>query len=102
MDTFDRAGIVNTINWIEEDTKQEIQKKQTVEYLRLKIKYEKAKWRALSDMYRTVEETGDNRDNCFAAMSKTKLCYDMGFISEKVCSEISNYLQEKIRRLGEK
>ena len=102
MAGFDRTGIINIIDWIEEDAKQEIHKEKNAEYLRLKTRYEKAKWFALSEMYRTIEEAQDKHEDYITAIKITELCYGMGFVSEKVCSEICDYLQKKAKRLDEK
>ena len=102
MAGFDRSGIINMIDWIEEDAKQEIHKEKNAEYLRLKTRYEKAKWFALSEMYRTIEKAQDKYEEYITAIKITELCYGMGFVSEKVCFEICDYLQKKAKRLDKK
>ncbi len=99
MVDFDRTGVVNTIDWIEEDTKQELCQKQKTEYLRMKAQYEKAKWYALSEMYRTIEEAQDKHEDCITAIKMTEFCFGMGFVSEKVCTEICDYLKEKAKKV---
>ena len=99
MANVDRTGIVNMLDWIEEDAKQELCKKQNAEYLRLKAKYEKAKWFALSEMYRTIEKAQTKNEDYTTAIKMTELCYGMGFISEKVYTEISNYLHEMAKKI---
>ena len=102
MAGFDRTGIINIIDWIEEDAKQEIHKEKNAEHLRIKTQYEKVRWFALSEMYRTIEEAQDKHEDYITAIKITELCYGMGFVSEKVCSEICDYLQKKAKRLDEK
>ena len=99
MSSFDRTGIINIIDWIEEDAKQEVQKKQNAEYLRMKTQYEKARWFALSEMYRTIEEAQEKHEHYITAIKMTELCYGMGFVSEKVYTEISNYLHEMAKKV---
>jgi hypothetical protein len=99
MGEFDRTGIVNTIDWLEEDTKCELGKKQNAEFLRMKAQYEKAKWYALSEMYRTIEEAQDKYEDCITAIKMTEFCFGMGFVSEKVCTEICDYLKEKAKKV---
>ena len=99
MAGFDRSGIINIIDWIEEDAKQEIHKEKNAEYLRLKTRYEKAKCFALSEMYRTIEEAQEKHEHYITAIKMTELCYGMGFVSEKVYTEISNYLHEMAKKV---
>ena len=99
MMDFDRTGIINMIDWLEEDTKCELGKRQNAEFLRMKAQYEKAKWYALAEMYRTIEEAQAEDGDYTTAIKMTEFCYGMGFVSEKGCTEICDYLKEKAKKV---
>lgn len=95
MDNADRTATINMLDWLEEDTKQELRKKERTEYLKLKAKHIKMKTLAVSEMYHAIEEIRDDRDKCLEALGKVNLCYCLGLISKKVYSEIRDYLHKK-------
>ena len=98
MDKTERTTVtVDILDWLEEDTKKEIQAEAQKEYANLRVEHIKMKTVAVSEMYRAIEDINDNRDNCFIALGKAHLCYRMGLISKKAYCEIHDYLKRKTR-----
>lgn len=96
MDNFERTGVINVMDWLEEDARIEVQKKQQRDYWELKAKYAKLNAVAISEMYRSIECINDETDNCLIALGKVQLCRSLGLISQKVYSELSDYLENRI------
>jgi hypothetical protein len=97
MDNTDKAVTINILDWLEEDTKQELQQEKEKSYQNIRTEYIKLKTVAVSEMYRAIEDINENRDNCFVALGKAHLCYRLGLISKKAYSEIRDYLKRKAR-----
>ncbi len=95
MDNADKTVTINILDWLEEDTKQELRKEERAEYLKLRAEYIKIKTMAVSEMYRAIQEIRSDRDKCLEALGKVHLCYRLGFISKKVYSELRDYLRKK-------
>ena len=97
MDNTDRTATINILDWLEEDTKQELRKEERADYLKLKIRMVKLKTDAISEMYRSIQESKDDRDKCLEALGKVHLCYRLGFITKAVYSEHRDYLRKKVQ-----
>ena len=68
MSKTDRTEIINIIDWLEEDTKQELRKEERAEYLKLRTRMVKLKTDAILEMYRSIQESKDDRDKCLEAL----------------------------------
>ena len=97
MDNTDRTATINILDWLEEDTKQELRKEERADYLKLKIRMVKLKTDAISEMYRSIQESKDDREKCLEALGKGHLCYRLGFITKAVYSEHRAYLRKKVQ-----
>lgn len=93
MDKTDRTVTINILDWLEEDAKKELRK----EELKLKTKMVKLKTDAILEMYRSIQESKDDRDKCLEALGKVHLCYRLGFITKAVYSEHRDYLRKKVQ-----
>ena len=82
MDNTDRTVTINILDWLEEETKQELRKEERADYLKLKTRMVKLKTDAILEMYRSIQESKDDRDKCLEALGKVHLCYRLGFITE--------------------
>lgn len=51
MDKKDRSETINILDWLEEDTKQELRKEERADYLKIKTKLVKLKTDAILEMY---------------------------------------------------
>ena len=97
MDKTDRTVTINILDWLEEDAKQELRKEERADYLKLKTKMVKLKTDAILEMYRSIQESKDDRDKCLEALGKVHLCYRLGFITKTVYSEHRDYLRRKVQ-----
>ena len=97
MDKKDRSETINILDWLEEDTKQELRKEERADYLKIKTKLVKLKTDAILEMYRSIQESKDDRDKCLEALGKVHLCYRLGFITKNVYSEHRDYLRKKVQ-----
>ena len=97
MDKKDRTETINILDWLEEDTKQELRKEERADYLKTKTKLVKLKTDAILEMYRSIQESKDDRDKCLEALGKVHLCYHLGFITKNVYSEHRDYLRKKVQ-----
>ena len=70
MDKKDRTETINILDWLEEDTKQELRKEERADYLKTKTKLVKLKTDAILEMYRSIQESKDDRDKCLEALGK--------------------------------
>ena len=93
MDNTDRTVTINILDWLEEETKQELRKEERADYLKLKTRMVKLKTDAILEMYRSIQESKDDRDKCLEALGKVHLCYRLGFITKTVYSEHRDYLR---------
>ena len=75
MDKKDRSETINILDWLEEDTKQELRKEERADYLKIKTKLVKLKTDAILEMYRSIQESKDDRDKCLEALGKVHLCW---------------------------
>lgn len=92
MDKKDRTETINILDWLEEDTKQELRKEERADYLKIKTKLVKLKTDAILEMYRSIQGSKDDRDKCLEALGKVHLYYRLGFITKNVYSEHRDYL----------
>ena len=97
MDNTDRTVTINILDWLEEETKQELRKEERADYLKLKTRMVKLKTDAILEMYRSIQESKDDRDKCLEALGKVHLCYRLGFITKAVYSEHRDYLRKKVQ-----
>ena len=97
MGKTDRTEIINILDWVEEDAKQELRKEERADYLKLKTRMVKLKTDAILEMYRSIQESNDDRDKCLEALGKVHLCYRLGFITKAVYSEHRDYLRKKVQ-----
>lgn len=75
MGKTDRTEIINILDWLEEDAKQELRKEERADYLKLKTRMVKLKTDAILEMYHSIQESKDDRDKCLEALGKVHLCY---------------------------
>jgi hypothetical protein len=94
MENFERTGTINAIEWLEEEAKEDAQRKRDAEPLRLKIQFEKMRWSALASMYSAIEGSKGNHDRCLRTLGKVQMCYHMGLISFRTYCQISDYLTQ--------
>jgi hypothetical protein len=97
MGKTDRTEIINILDWLEEDAKQELRKEERADYLKLKTRMVKLKTDAILEMYHSIQESKDDRDKCLEALGKVHLCYRLGFITKAVYSEHRDYLRRKVQ-----
>ena len=97
MGKTDRTEIINILDWLEEDAKQELRKEERADYLKLKTRMVKLKTDAILEMYHSIQESKDDRDKCLEALGKVHLCYRLGFITKAVYSEHRDYLRKKVQ-----
>ena len=97
MAKTDRTEIINILDWLEEDARQELRKEERADYLKLKTRMVKLKTDAILEMYRSIQESKDDRDKCIEALGKVHLCYRLGFITKTVYSEHRDYLRRKVQ-----
>ena len=97
MGKTERTEIINILDWLEEDTKQELRKEERAEYLKLRTRMVKLKTDAILEMYHSIQESKDDRDKCLEALGKVHLCYRLGFITKAVYSEHRDYLRKKVQ-----
>ena len=74
MDKTEQTTVtMDILDWLEEDTKKELQAEERKNYANLRAEYIKMKTVAVSEMYRAIEDINDNRDNSFLALGKAHL-----------------------------
>ena len=54
MDNTDRTVTINILDWLEEETKQELRKEERADYLKLKTRMVKLKTDAILEMYNCI------------------------------------------------
>ena len=97
MAKTDRTEVINILDWLEEDARQELRKEERANYLKLKTRMVTLKTDAILDMYSSIQESKDDRDKCLEALGKVHLCYRLGFITKAVYSEHRDYLRKKVQ-----
>lgn len=109
MSKINREGTINTIEWLESEEKEKVNKSEKAK-LKLELeelKFEKTKQNtiALFEMYNAVARCGEDFATdtygirlCHYATAMVYLCYKLGYIDRQTYKRLTDYLDIKIKK----